>query len=399
MHIAMFTNNYKPFVGGVPISIDIFANEFRKLGHKVSIFAPEYQERTEEEYNTFRVPSLKMIKYGDSYFPIPLSALSDFKKKFVELNVDIIHCHHPFLLGRVGQKLGSKHDIPVVYTYHTRFKEYCINLPSGVRQVCEVALDKIVKDFCNQSDLVFTPTAGMTEHLLEKGVDSEIKVMPTGIDLNNYEQHTTQEVADYKTELGLEETDDILLFVSRLATEKNIDFILEALESLLDSDDSNTQMLIVGDGPCKERLMKKAEQLGVANQVEFLGERSREELIKLYKLADIFVFSSLAETQGIVIIEALAGKTPVVALNGTGVRDIITNQQDGYLVKPGDQEGFLERVKKLLADDELYEEMSQQAYQKAKQYSSSTLAQNMLDCYQDLLETKTNYQSEIIAGK
>lgn len=403
MHIAMFTNNYKPFVGGVPISIDLFAKEFRQLGHKVSIFAPEYDEEVEEEEeNTFRVPSLKMIKYGDSCFPIPISGLSDFKKNFGDFDIDIIHCHHPFFLGRVGQKLGNKHNIPVVYTYHTRFKEYFIHLPAGVRQVCEAAIDKVLKDFCNQSDLIFTPTDGMTEHLIDKGIQSKIEVIPTGIDINNYEEYGKEEIEDYRTQLGLKPEEKILLFVSRLSTEKNIEFLFESLQPLLRPNDGNkTKLLMVGDGPKKEELIQKTEDLKIDEQVEFLGEKSREELIKIYKLADIFVFSSLSETQGIVIIEALAGKTPVVALNGTGVKDILNDGKDGFLLETGDKDGFRNRILKLLNNDELRNNMSEEAWKKANQYSINILAKKVLSHYRSLCNRSksNNYKSEVAAGR
>ncbi|MBM7624079.1 glycosyltransferase [Sporohalobacter salinus] len=400
MHIAMFTNNYKPFVGGVPISIELFARQFRKLGHKVSIFAPEYYEDVEDEKDTFRVPSLKVIKYGDSCLPIPISGLSDFKKNFVDFNIDIIHCHHPFFLGKVGQKLGDKHNIPVVYTYHTRFKEYCVHLPSGVRQICETVLDKVIKNFCNQADLIFTPTEGMTGHLIDKGIQSKIEVIPTGIVINNYNKYEKEEIEDYRKQLGLKLDEDVLLFVSRLSKEKNIGFLFESLQPLLKSNKGNkTKLLIVGDGPRKEKLMQKTKKLSMDSQVEFLGERSREELIKLYKLADVFVFSSLSETQGIVIIEALAGETPVVALNGTGVRDIITDGKDGYLLEPEDKDGFHKRVLKLLNNEQLLDNMSEKAWQKANQYSINTLAKEVLSYYQNLCNKgPNNYKSELAAG-
>lgn len=399
MHIAMFTNNYKPFVGGVPISIDLFAREFRKLGHKVSIFAPEYDENVEDGQDIFRVPSLKMIKYGDSCVPIPISGLSDFKKNFLDFDIDIIHCHHPFLLGKVGQKLGIKHNIPVVYTYHTRFKEYCVHVPAGVRQVCEAALDKLVTRFCNKTDLIFTPTEGMTEHLIEKGIQSEIKVIPTGIDINNYKEYGIEETEDYRKQLRFKPDENILLFVSRLSTEKNISFLFESLRPLLKfNEDNKTKLLIVGDGPQKEELIQKTENLGIDSQVNFLGQKKREELIKLYKLADIFVFSSLSETQGMVIIEALAGKTPVVALNGTGVQDIITDGKDGYLLEVGNKDGFRRRVSKLLSNDELRNDMSKKAWQKAKQYSINTLAKEVLNHYR-ILCNRAKYKSDITAGK
>ncbi|SJZ59159.1 glycosyltransferase [Selenihalanaerobacter shriftii] len=394
MHIAMFTNNYRPFVGGVPISIDSFANEFRERGHQVTIFAPEYKKTTEDEENIFRVPSLKMIKYGNSCLPIPLSGLSNLKKEFAKLNIDIVHCHHPFFLGRVGQKLGHKYNIPIVYTYHTRYKEYCHHLPIGIDKFCEAALDKIVENFCNNSDLVFAPTQGMTNYLFSIGVNTQIKVIPTGIDLSHYDQI---EINDYQSQLQAT-NDDILLFVSRLSAEKNIDFLLKSLEPVLNSKEK-LKLLIVGDGPEKENLIELSVELGVKNQVEFLGKKNREELIKLYKLSDIFVFSSLSETQGMVITEALAGKTPVVALNGTGVKDIIIDGKDGYLLAPDDKRGFANKVTKLLNDRDLLDEMSLNALEKANQYSIQNLAQDMLKYYHSLCNFRANYQPEFAAGQ
>jgi len=394
MHIAMFTNNYRPFVGGVPISIDIFAKKFREMGHQVTIFAPKYKELTEDEENVVRIPSLKVLKHGNNYLPIPVSILSSLKRKFFDLDIDVIHCHHPFFLGRAGQKLGNKYGIPVVYTYHTRYKEYCHYLPLGVDKVCGVALDKIVGDFCNKSNLIFTPTQGMTDYLKNIGVKSDIKVMPTGMDLSNYDE---VEVGDYASNKGIDDN-ELLLFVSRLATEKNIDFLINSLDSVLKTD-SKRKLLIVGDGPEKENLKEMTRNLGIDKQVEFLGRKERKELIKLYKIADVFVFSSLSETQGMVITEALAGKTPVVALEGTGVKDIITDGEDGYLLQPGDSQGFAHRVDKLLTDKDLYQKMSKKALEKSNQYSIDKLAKDVLGHYYTLCKRKVSYQPEVVVGR
>jgi len=394
MHIAMFTNNYRPFVGGVPISIDIFAKKFREMGHQVTIFAPKYKDLTEDEENVVRIPSLKVLKHGNNYLPIPVSILSSLKRKFFDLDIDVIHCHHPFFLGRVGQKLGNKYGIPVVYTYHTRYKEYCHYLPLGVDKVCGIALDKIVGDFCNQSNLVFTPTRGMTEYLKNIGVKSDIKVMPTGMDLSNYDE---VEVGDYASNKGIDDN-ELLLFVSRLATEKNIDFLINSLESVLKAD-LKRKLLIVGDGPERKNLVQMTKDLGINEQVEFLGRKERKELIKLYKIADVFVFSSLSETQGMVITEALAGKTPVVALEGTGVKDIITDGEDGYLLQPGDSQGFARRVEKLLTDKDLYQKMSKKALEKSNQYSIDKLANDVLGHYYTLCKRKVSYQPEVVVGR
>lgn len=395
MHIAMFTNNYKPFVGGVPISIDIFATKFREMGHQVTIFAPEYKKITKDEKNIFRVPSLKMIKHGNNYLPIPLSGLSNLKKKFANLDIDLVHCHHPFLLGKVGRRLGRKYGLPVVYTYHTRYKEYCHYLPSGMDKLFGSALDKMVENFCNKVDLIFAPTQGMTDYLRNIDVKTGIEVIPTGINLAEYERVKVDE--DYKQKLGIDDREDILLFVGRLATEKNIDFLIKALQPVL-NDKDDLKLLMTGDGPKKEKLIEMTKELEINNQVKFLGRKDREELIKLYKLADLFTFSSLTETQGMVITEALAGKTPVIALDGTGIRDIISNGEDGYLLKPGDKQGFAKKVTKLLVDEELRQEMSENAWKKANQYGISKLAKDVLNYYYKLCNSNTNQHSEAVPG-
>ncbi|MCK8823808.1 glycosyltransferase [Fuchsiella alkaliacetigena] len=386
MHIAMFTNNYKPFVGGVPISIESFANEFRKLGHQVTIFAPEYKSDLQDEQDIIRIPSLKMIKYGDACLPIPLSGLSNLKDELLDLQVDLVHSHHPFFLGRVGQKLAHKLNLPMVYTYHTRYTEYCSHLPAGIDKICATTLEKIVKVFCNDSDLIFTPTKGMTDHLIEMGINTKIEVIPTGIDFNKYSK-----LEEENLELPLqfaEQVENILLFVGRLGSEKNIDFLISSLEQTLSSR-PRTKLLIVGDGPERESLVELTVELGIEDKVIFMGNLEHEQLIKLYKLADLFVFSSLVETQGIVILEAFAGQTPVVALEGTGVRDIITSGEDGFLLTPGDSSVFREQVERLLVNDELRARMGQNALQKAKEYNISNLAEKVLASYRRL---KFEYQ-------
>lgn len=369
MRIALMTNNYKPIMGGVPISIERLAKGLRDMGHQVTIFAPTYgEDRQTDEEGVFRYAVFLKHFIGGIVLPNPYDRR--IEEEFAKNNYDIIHVHHPMLIGRMAVYLSRKYNIPLVFTYHTRYEQYAKCYTKGI-----VRLDKIMPlylhVFLKHCNYVFAPTAGMWEYLVnECGMAPEkTGILPTGIEVEDYEAGNCEvanyeaasyetencEAANYETgnyeaatcekkncETYSDEIDllrksvhaeriPLLLTVSRMAQEKNIEFLLESLALVKEYYKKPFRMLMVGDGPDREALEKKCAKLGLADYVTFTGAVPNERIAPYFKAADMFLFASKTETQGIVILEAFAGKTPVIAVRASGVEDLVEDGRNGFL--------------------------------------------------------------------
>jgi len=244
---------------------------------------------------------------------------------------------------------------------------------------------KISKDFCNLCDLVIVPTGIIGDYLHEIGVSTTIRRVPTGIKVDEYQggdhrwlQKNFRVPADNK----------VLLFVGRLGQEKNIGFLIESFR-IINKEVQNTTLVLVGGGPEEEEIKNKANADDIDGKVIFTGTLPLSDVINCYASSDLFVFSSVSETQGIVIAEAKAAGLPVVAVDAFGVSEMVDDGIDGYLTKL-DHEQFAEKVCRLLKYDDIYNEMSKMAMVNAKMLSSVNCTNKLLDCYANLLDNNQN---------
>lgn len=349
MRIALMTNNYKPFLGGVPISIERLARGLEKQGHQVTVFAPTYEEQTEEE-NVFRYATCMKHCIGGTVLPNPLDRR--IEREFQKRHYDIIHVHHPMLIGRTAVYLSRKYQIPLVFTYHTRYEQY-LTYVKGIRMLEQSAArednpfreeqkrllnliqQKIVPaylhTFLKHCDFIFAPTKGMQEYLetvcnipFEK-----TDILPTGIE-NRHFQVTEEEKAAVRRQYGAEDI-PLFLSVSRMSHEKNVNFLLDSIKRVKEGYHNPFRVLLVGDGPDREEYERRSRELHIEEEVIFTGTIPNDEIAPYFAAADAFLFASKTETQGIVILEALAGGTPVYALDATGVSDIVADGENGFL--------------------------------------------------------------------
>lgn len=378
MRIAMFTNNYKPYIGGVPVSIEHLAAALRQRGHEVYVFAPSYTgkkaaECGEDEKYVIRYPSFP-VKIAGAPVPDVLTGL--FKKKVRELEIDVIHVHHPAIVGNVALYIRKKTGIPVVFTYHTRYEEY-LHYIAGLEKFerCTGFFDWYLKKFSNSCDMIIAPTKGIRDYLLEKGVVTPIGIMATGIPADSYEPD--MEAAEEIRRKNLRGGDYLFCTVSRLAVEKNLIFQLEGLASLkkmFSVTGKTFRHLMIGDGPQKAELLKKIRELDLEENVILVGNVDNREIKNYQKAADLFLFTSKSETQGIVLLEAMAVGNPVVAVNATGVCDIIEDGKNGYLTAE-DANVWAERISYLMQKRDVRKEMGQEAEKTAEQYSEALVAE------------------------
>ena len=388
MRIAMFTNNYKPFVGGVPISVERLAEGLRMRGHLVDIFAPYYKNQVPEE-GVYRFKIFKKVLKGG--YTVPNMFDRAIKKKFVAGKYDIIHTHHPMLMGHTAMHLARHFDVPLTFTYHTRYEEYLhVVLPEYANKDRDNSLtyktaEKIVKKhnraFANKCNMVFAPSPEIRDYLIRENVHKRVEVLPTGLADADfvYDQERAKALRD---EL---DCPNVFICVSRLEKEKNFSFMLRALAKLHGQWTEAFRVMIIGDGTEREALIAEAAALGLADIVHFVGRVPHEDLVNYYNASDLFLFSSQSETQGIVLLEGMAAGLPVVAVEGSGVNDIVKNGLNGQRT-PLNTQLWADQVQAVMSSTEGYEKMRLGAYETAGEYRASSIAGIVERHYQAILE-------------
>ncbi len=402
MRIAMMTNNYKPFIGGVPISIERLATELRELGHEVTIFAPSYEGETAEE-NVIRYHSLKRKVRGEYIIPNVLDPI--IEESFARMSFDLIHVHHPMLIGYVAKYLGRKYNIPVVLTYHTRYEQYLHYLKFfGKRPVAELELqkkesgtrnrrrlsaiggEKLVaahnRIFLNKCNLVFAPSESMREYLLENGILTDVEVVPTGILKEEFDFEPPEVERIHRSYGGASKY--LFCSVSRLEREKNIEFLLEGLREFKARKGDCFKVLLIGDGGRRQMLKEEAIRLGLEQNVIFCGNIPHDQLRNYYRACNAFLFASTSETQGIVLLEAMAAGLPVIAVEASGVRDVVVNGRNGYMSE-NKVSDWADKLVLLTEEKSLAERMKLNAIEDAGHYLSSSIARKVQKYYQDVL--------------
>ncbi|MCX7018850.1 MAG: glycosyltransferase [bacterium] len=381
MKIAMFTNNYKPFIGGVPIAVETLAGQLRRNGHRVFIFAPEYDPPAQPEPDVFRIWSIR--NFNATAFSLPLPLWLDVQLRFAQIGPDIVHVHHPFLLGQTGLHLGGAYDMPVVFTYHTQYEKYAHYMPFEQNMVIELAV-KLSARFANCCDTIIAPSDDIKRMLAGRGVKTPVRVIPSGIDLSRFASADRAPNKRIRERHAIPPDAPVLLFVGRLAHEKNCAFLLNAFE-LISRDAPQARLVLVGSGDAEEELRAAAAAMKCAPRIIFTGALTGSMLDSAYLAGDIFVFSSTTETQGMVVAEAMAAGLPVVAVDGPGVRETVKTELNGFLVAPGDTDGFARRVTSLLADDELRARLGRGAHASSREYSLEITARNVEEVYRQAM--------------
>jgi 1,2-diacylglycerol 3-alpha-glucosyltransferase len=377
LKIGIFTDSYLPYTSGVVRSIQTFKEELIKQGHDVYIFAPSYKNCGKES-RVFRFASIPSITNRDFSLAVPFSLR--LKPVIQDLDLDLIHVHSPFLLGRLGARYARKAGIPLVFTYNTLYDQYVHYVPFAQSFTRELA-QRVSRDFCNQCDMVIVPTGIIGDYLRRIGVLTQITKVPTGIKIDEFQKGDPDWLRQH---YQIAPHDHVLLFVGRLGQEKNVGLLLESFQ-LINKEINNTTLVLVGGGPEAEELRSKAVKLGIAAKVVFTGTLSPPEVVSCYAGADLFVFTSVTETQGIVIAEAKAAGLPVVAVGANGVSEMVEDGLDGYLTGP-DSVHFAERVCQVLKDGKIREDMGRRARLKAEELSSANCTKRLLCCYSALVE-------------
>ena len=379
MKIALMTNNYKPFMGGVPISIERLKKGLEALGHQVTVFAPTYEEQAEEE-NVFRYATCMKKFVGGIVLPNPFDRR--IEEEFKKHDFDIIHVHHPMLIGRTAVYLSKKYNVPLAFTYHTRYEQYlgCYTKWKLTEKLTPLYLHTFLKH-CH---FIFAPTQGMKDYLVEncKVYPERIGILPTGIEASNF-QVAEEKIMGIRQKYQAENI-PLLLTVSRMAQEKNVEFLLKSLVLFKQHYGKPFRMLMVGDGGDRENYERMSAELGLEQEICFAGKVSNQDVAAYFAAADVFCFASKTETQGIVILEAFAGKTPVIAVEASGVRDLVKSGLNGILTEEN-AEQFAGELHLLLETEQIRERMAQNAGQTALAYREEAVALQAVQYYNNVI--------------
>ena len=369
LRIGLFTDTFLPDQNGIVTSVCLLSDELRARGHHVEIVAPEFPDYLDDRPDVRRVSSIR-------YTFLPTYRLAWPTRKDFEQKYDIVHTHTPLTLGLAGARLARKWHVPHVATYHTHLSAYTHYVPglSAVDRATRI-VPRFIEQLYGKADAVITPTSGMLDVLGEAGITRPV-VIPTSIDPRVLE-------AAPPIMNPWPEGKRRILTVGRLAREKRFDLVLDSLAELPDA-----HLVVLGEGPERTHLELHAEKLGVLERVTFLGVRPWTEIGAYYRLAELFLFASDTETQGLVLQEAQLMGVPVVAVGARGTLSGVQNGYSGYLVAPNDVEALTKHAGELLGDPQLWAKISAQAREFGSRTTPAGVAEQVLDVYKQVLEAR-----------
>lgn len=373
MRIAIFTDTFAPEINGVARTLDKLAVYLEKEQIEYKIFAPESRNADPMTSQVQRITSLPFFLYPECR--VALLNPMHIQQELKQFKPTLIHVATPFNLGLYGMYYGKKHGIPMVASYHTHFDDY---LAYYHLQFLQKWIWTYMIWFHRPFSKVYVPSESAKEKLLSKSVHDQIEIWARGVNHNVYTpQNRTQE---FRTTLGITEK-NILLYVGRIAPEKNIQVVLDTFHALPEQIKQETHLLIVGDGPLLPTLRKN-----VHPKITFAGFRKGQELANIYASADLFLFPSSTETFGNVVLEAMASGLPVIGSNVGGVKHLITHGLNGFVCDPNDNKQLVSHVSTLLRNKSTREKFSQEARKSALMYSWDDIFQKLVLSYAQVIE-------------
>ena len=387
MHIAFFTNYYHPVVNGVVRSVASFRENLMKQGHNVFVFAQSDSAFQDDEPFIFRYPSLS-LPLGEISTALPVSPFVD--QLLPMLKLDVIHTHHPILLGQTAARKASELNLPLVFTFHTQYWEYTHYIPfpqEAIQDFLKNAVHRWLREFMQKCQHIIIPSESLKDILIrDYGLHERYSVIPTGTDL---EPFLNADGKALRAESGWQD-ETVLISVGRLAPEKNWDTLVRAFAKVHE-EHPETRLVLIGDGNARTTLEELAAELGVSERVTFTGSLPFQEIPRYLKAADVFAFASVTETQGLVTIEAMAAGLPVVAVDGPGTRDIVEHGKQGFLVE-NDPDALAKGLHRLLSDSQRSKRLSNHALKKARTFDVNQLGKQLLGVYEQAIQDKKENQ-------
>jgi 1,2-diacylglycerol 3-alpha-glucosyltransferase len=375
--ILMMTNTYLPHVGGVARSVEAFTKQYRERGHQVLIVAPDFPDTPDAEDGVVRMPAIQNFNGTDFSVRLPIpgfltQALNDFAP-------EIVHSHHPFLIGDTAQRVAARLDIPLVFTHHTMYERYTHYVPGDSPAMKRFVIE-LATHYANLSDQVFAPSESIADILRQRGVETPIESLPTGVDVAFFAAGDGRAA---RQRIGIASEAFVVGHLGRLAPEKNLPFLSEVVAAFLRLHPT-AHFLVVGNGPSEHEIRDACRRNKVEDRLHLIGVCEGQQLVDAYHAMDVFAFASTSETQGLVLAEAMAAGVPVVAIDAPGVREVVVDRVNGRLLHGQDIESFRRALEWVESCDQR-NPLQVAAKETAGKFATSRCADRALHIYESLI--------------
>lgn len=375
MRIALFSDCYFPTINGVVTSIALQRAELQRMGHQVDLYCPRYEKPFEDDQSTYRLSAFPFPFHKAEQVTLPWPPR--LLRRLATVDYDVVHLQTPFSMGLLGLAAACRRGWPRVFHHHTLWEEYVDYLPIPKRAT-ERASIAYCRWFAQRCQRVIAPSQRVRERFAAQGVRQPIAVIPTGIQAEQFEHGQARPEWEPGTE--------VCLYIGRLAHEKSLDVVVRVFAELHQSR-PQTRLWLVGDGPARSSLERQVAEAGLTAATHFFGFVGRDSLKDFLASARLFLFASLTETQGLVLLEAQAGGLPVVAVRASGVDEAVDPGRTGFLVEPGQEAAMVAAAERLLEQPDLAEQMSQQAKLWSRDFSTESMGRALVETYRQAAET------------
>jgi len=390
MKICMFTNTYLPHVGGVARSVAIFAEDLCRLGHRVLVIAPTFAEDTgseEQPYEVLRVPAIQNFNGSDFSLRIPSPFI--INDKIDQFTPDVLHSHHPSLLGDAAIRAALTRELPLVFTHHTLYEQYTHYVPLDSETLQRFVIE-LSTEYANLCAKVVAPSLSVARLLRKRGVETAIEEIPTGVDTRFFSEGQGEK---FRQTHGIPQDVLVIGHLGRLAPEKNLTYLAEAVALFLESN-REAFFVVAGSGPSETEIKRIFADRSLSEQLLMVGTVTGQDLANVYQAMDLFVFSSKSETQGMVLTEAMATGTPVIALDASGVREVVEDARNGCLLSANaSRRSFVQAIREFTEDPTRAEEWQREALKTAKRFSRERSADRLVHLYQSILGHGTDHRT------
>lgn len=390
MRIGIFTETYKPYISGLVTSVAMLKGALEKQGHEVYVVTANL-ESFKYEYDpidrVLKIPGLPTGIYDSRLTSIyPLKAVNKIKA----WKLDVIHSQTEFAIGTFARLIAKQYNIPLVHTYHTLYEDYIYYITKGYfERSSKKLVQYITRFYCDTTATeLIVPTNKIYKLFKEKyKFNKNIHIIPTGIEVERFykENIDNKQVKNLRKTLGISIRDFTILFVGRLAEEKNIEFLINSQKRLVEKH-NNIKLIIVGDGPDKEKYEKLGKTLGLEDNIIFTGKAAWDDMPYYYHVSNIFATASKSETQGLTVIEAMAANTVPVCMRDEAFQSMVTEDLNGLFFEK--EEEYIDKVLYLYDNKDELEYLNKQARIQAEHYGSKNYADRVLEVYERAIKEK-----------
>lgn len=390
MRIGLFTDTYPPYINGVSTSVCMLKHALEKKGHQVFVVTVNNNSLKysfEDDNTVIRIPGIPVGIYDYRLTGVyPLRAINIVKK----WKLDVIHSHTEFGIGTFARIIAKQLDIPLVHTYHTMYEDYVHYITHGYfNKSSKKIVEYLTLFYCDKTaNELIVPTKKTYDLFKEKyDVDRNVHIIPTGIEIERFYKENVdhKKVTELKKQLMLLKDDFVIVFVGRIAEEKNIVFLIEAQKEIAKKHD-NIKLIIIGDGPDSDKYKQLVKKYKLDESIVFTGKVPWEQVPCYYQLADVFATASTTETQGLTVIEAMAGGVAPLCIDDESFRNVVIDNLNGRIFKT--KKDYIKDVFELYKDSSKLDSLSKQARINAERHSSKYYAEGVLDVYEQAIGGK-----------